>query len=262
MMYFNIQKALQAFKLDVALQLPGKGITAVFGPSGAGKSSFLNAIVGFDQSQLAEVEVNGVIWQKGKKMLSIAQRKAALVRQRPYLFPHLTIEQNMMYGYKRVQSKIHRVSYDEIVEKFDTSPLLTQYPHQLSGGQLQRAAISQALLSSPKLLLMDEAFSALDEKQKRIIMDNLKMHLENYKIPMIYITHSRAEVFHLADQVVLMHKGKIEETISCQDFMTLSNKVHQRVLSIKKRQVGCELKLENGNIIYLNQAQLQQLTIE
>ncbi|MFT6835947.1 MAG: molybdate transport system ATP-binding protein [Francisellaceae bacterium] len=259
-MYFKFNHTLQSFILEVELKLPKNGITAIFGPSGSGKSSLLNCISGVKKPDSAKIEVNGVIWQKDKKNLPISQRKVVLVGQRPYLFPHLTIEQNIMYGYKRLKSKHNQISSSQIIEKFNIDLLLKQFPIQLSGGQVQRVAMAQALLSRPKLLLLDEAFSALDEKQKLMIMNNLKDHISQEKIPMIFITHSKYEVNHLADQVVLMNKGQIEQVISCQDFIDLHNISNPNILSVEEVTNGCELKLENGQVIYLSKAHLNKIT--
>lgn len=202
--------------MDLELTLPAEGITAVFGPSGSGKSSFFNAIVGQTKNKNIEIHVNGVDWQK----LPLEKRKVVLVRQRPYLFPHLNIEKNIVYGFNRLQPKRSSNFCNEVIEQFNIASLLKQYPAELSGGELQRVAIAQALLSCPKLLLLDEVFSALDEKQKIIIMNNLKAHIEREQICTMFISHSRNEVFHLANQVVLMYNGTIERVMRCNEFMS------------------------------------------
>jgi molybdate transport system ATP-binding protein len=245
--------------MDLELTLPTGGVTALFGSSGAGKSSFFNAIVGAGLNQDSEIIVDRVSWLHGKKKLPIEKRKVVLARQRPYLFPHLTIKKNLCYGFERLKPKRSSIFFDEIIAQFNIEPLLKHYPRHLSGGELQRAAIAQALLASPKLLLLDEVFSALDEYQKIIIMNNLKAHIERENISMMYITHSKSEVCQLADRVILINHGKIERIMSCFDFMNESNSVSQRILAIEKTELGCELKLANGLRICLSHKELQTL---
>jgi molybdate transport system ATP-binding protein len=217
MMYFKIKYSRQTFKMDLELNLPTGGVTALFGPSGAGKSSFFNALVDAELNQDSQIIVDGVSWLYGKKKLAIEKRKVVLARQRPYLFPHLSIQKNLRYGFERLKPQRPLIFFEEIIAQFNIESLLEQYPSALSGGELQRAAIAQALLASPKLLLLDEVFSALDEYQKIIIMNNLKAHIARENISLMYITHSKNEVCQLADRVILINHGKIEQIMSCFD---------------------------------------------
>lgn len=237
MMYFNIQTSNQVVKLSVELTLFQKGIIAIFGPSGVGKSSFFNAIVDKNNNPDHEIMIKGIYWKKRGKPLSLEKRKVVLVKQNPILFSHLSIEKNMRYGFKRIKPRRSEYFFEDVIEKFNITPLLKKYPSQLSGGEIQRAAIAQALLANPQLLLLDEAFSGLDEDQKLVIMKNLKAHILSENMEMMYITHSKDEVFSLADHVALMRDGKIEQVINCRDFMMQSNKINQPI-SIMKEEIA------------------------
>lgn len=225
MMYFKINAVKKSFYLDLEFRLPKKSITVIFGQSGAGKSTLLNAIIRNGVDSRAEIMVDD---------LRAHNKKIILVRQHPYLFPHLTIEKNMLYGFQRTKPKAQKCFFNNIIQKFNIEPLFTNYPADLSGGELQRAAIAQALLSRPTLLLLDESFSALDEKQKLIIMDNLKTHVIHENISVIFITHALSEVAYLADYVVSMHNGKIESIRPCNAFLEDNSYHKEKVYAAEK----------------------------
>lgn len=258
MMSFNIRPSGGEVSLDVSLSLPSDGVSAIFGRSGAGKSSFFNCIAGIEK-QAAAININGECWQKGKKGLSIEKRHVAFVQQRPYLFPHLTVEKNIKYAAKRQKKKKEKINHDALIEAFEIGSLLSLYPKALSGGELQRVALVQALMTYPTLLLLDEAFSALDESQKKRVMDNLKKILTSYRIPMIMISHSKEEIAYLADRVCLMENGMLREVIPVKLFIEDTYVPSERRLIINRRDAGYLIKVDGAAPIKLSVQQFNQL---
>ncbi|MGO1748969.1 MAG: molybdenum ABC transporter ATP-binding protein [Marinobacter sp.] len=197
-----------AFTLDVDLNLPGSGLTALFGHSGCGKTTLLRCMAGL-QTADGTMWVNGDEWQGERVNRPVHQRPLAYVFQETSLFPHLSVKRNLMYGYKRIPKNERKISFDQATEWLGLSHLLERMPVKLSGGERQRVAIARALLTSPKLLLMDEPLSALDQNSKQEIMPYLEALRDNLAIPMLYVSHSTAEVARLADHIVMMDKGRV-----------------------------------------------------
>lgn len=197
-----------AFTLDVDLNLPGSGLTALFGHSGCGKTTLLRCMAGL-QTADGVMCVNRDEWQGERVNRPVHQRPLAYVFQETSLFPHLSVKRNLMYGYKRIPKNERKISFDQATEWLGLSHLLERMPVKLSGGERQRVAIARALLTSPKLLLMDEPLSALDQNSKQEIMPYLEALRDNLAIPMLYVSHSTAEVARLADHIVMMEKGRV-----------------------------------------------------
>ncbi|WP_100638016.1 molybdenum ABC transporter ATP-binding protein [Marinobacter salexigens] len=199
-----------AFTMDVDLELPGTGLTALFGHSGCGKTTLLRCMAGL-QAAKGSMRINGDVWQSEgeKSSRPVHQRPLAYVFQETSLFPHLSVERNLMYGYKRIPQSERRISFEQAVQWLGLAHLLGRMPEKLSGGERQRVAIARALLTSPKLLLMDEPLSALDQNSKREIMPYLEALRDNLAIPMLYVSHSTAEVARLADHIVMMDAGRV-----------------------------------------------------
>lgn len=196
------------FTLDVDLDLPGSGLTALFGHSGCGKTTLLRCMAGL-QVAIGAMRVNGDEWQSESGSRPVHQRPLAYVFQETSLFPHLSVKRNLMYGYRRIPQSERQISFDQAIEWLGLAHLLNRMPEKLSGGERQRVAIARALLTSPKLLLMDEPLSALDQKSKQEIMPYLEALRDNLAIPMLYVSHSTAEVARLADHIVMMDKGQV-----------------------------------------------------
>jgi len=196
------------FSLDVDLDLPGRGVTALFGHSGSGKTTLLRAIAGLEQVPGGLLEVNGDIWQDDATFLPTHQRPLGYVFQEASLFPHLTIRHNLEYGMKRISASMRKVSLDQTVELLGIAPLLDRMPESLSGGEKQRVAIARALATSPRILLMDEPLAALDLKRKQEIMPYLERLHDELKIPVLYVSHAPDEVARLADHLVVLEQGR------------------------------------------------------
>ncbi|MDY6825517.1 MAG: molybdenum ABC transporter ATP-binding protein [Thermodesulfobacteriota bacterium] len=197
------------FSLDVDMEIPGRGVTAVFGPSGCGKTTLLRAIAGLEPGIRGTLTVGGKTWQDSKSFLLPHKRPVGYVFQEPSLFGHLTVKQNIEYGRRRVPRTERRISVDRAVSLLGIGHLLGRRPHQLSGGEQQRVAIARALAVSPALLLLDEPLAALDMDKKKEIMPYLESLHRQLAMPVLYVSHSRDEVARLGDHMVLMDAGKI-----------------------------------------------------
>ncbi|MFN3985481.1 MAG: molybdenum ABC transporter ATP-binding protein [Rhodocyclaceae bacterium] len=196
------------FSLDVDLDLPGRGVTALFGHSGSGKTSLLRCLAGLERS-VGEVVFKGTVWQDSARGVFVPTHKRPLgyVFQEASLFPHLSVRQNLAFGRRRVKG-MHRVSLDQAVALLGIGHLLERPPGGLSGGERQRVGIARALATSPELLLMDEPLAALDLKRKAEILPYLERLHDELDIPVLYVSHSPDEVARLADHVVLLEAGR------------------------------------------------------
>lgn len=197
------------FQLQVDEHLPGSGISGIFGHSGSGKTTLLRCISGLEKSDQGYLEVKGEVWQDHNYFVPTHKRRLGYVFQEASLFSHLSVLQNLEYGFKRTPSAQRKVSISEVVQLLALEPLLERFSGQLSGGQRQRVAIARALLTNPKLLLMDEPLSALDLQSKLEILPYLEKLHDETSIPIIYVSHSPDEIVRLSDHLVYMEKGEV-----------------------------------------------------
>lgn len=208
----NFAGTLGAFSIDVAFTTPGYGVTALFGPSGCGKTTVLRCMAGL--TRLAgRLKVDGEVWQDDAHgtFFRPYQRRIGYVFQEASLFPHLSVQGNLLYGAKRSTpgDGSLSISFDDTVAMLGIGHLLERAPAALSGGERQRVAIGRALLSRPRLLLMDEPLAALDRLTKEEILPYLETLRENLSIPIFYVSHDMSEVERLADTLVLLEKGRV-----------------------------------------------------
>ena len=205
-----LKLAYPGFALDLDLSLPGRGVSALFGHSGSGKTTCLRAIAGLERSAHGRIEVNGECWQDDATgvFLPTHQRPLGYVFQDAALFPHLSVRDNLEYGRKRIAAGKRLIDYGNIIELLGIGALLERRPARLSGGEKSRVAMARALLTSPRLLLMDEPLAALDHDRKQEILPYLERLHDELDIPSIYVSHSPDEVARLADHIVVMEGGK------------------------------------------------------
>lgn len=208
------------FTLDVDFAVPARGVTALFGPSGCGKTTLLRAIAGLEFSCNGFLQVGEAIWQAGSQFVAPHKRPLGYVFQEPSLFAHLTVRRNLEYGLKRLRGAKRRISLDRAVELLGIGHLLSRNVQQLSGGEQQRAAIARALAVSPEMLLLDEPMASLDQARKKELLPFLESLHRELDIPVVYVSHSPDEVARLADQMVLMEKGRVLATGAVQDMFT------------------------------------------
>ena len=210
----TIQVTLQrpAFTLQVALDLPPRGITALFGPSGSGKTTLLRCVAGLERPQQALVRIHGETWQDDatKAWLPSWRRPLGYVFQEASLFDHLDVRSNLDYARKRAHpGSTGRIGVDEAVGLLGIGRLLARRTNELSGGERQRVAIARALASQPRLLLLDEPLAALDHARRQEILPWLERLRDELDMPMLYVTHSADEVARLADTLVVFEQGKV-----------------------------------------------------
>jgi len=216
--HFSLQR--NNFRLDVNLDLPTHGVTAIFGPSGSGKTTLLRVIAGLEQIPGARVVFNQHTWQDGPQFMPVHQRPIGYVFQQLGLFPHLDVQANLDYGLSRVAPEKRRIALDDAIDLLDIGDLLHRSVTTLSGGEQQRVAIARTLGVSPGILLMDEPLSSLDQKLKLEILPYLENLHRNLNIPILYVSHATDEVARLADNLVILRKGEILGSGAIQDMLT------------------------------------------
>ncbi len=202
---------LGQFVLDASFSVPARGVTALFGPSGCGKSTVLRCLAGLQYLPGSSCSIGDDVWQDKTVFRQPYQRPIGYVFQEASLFQHLSVRRNLLYGAPReaARSDVDSVMFDEAVDLLGLGALLDRSPHHLSGGERQRVAIGRALLSQPKLLLMDEPLSALDRLTKDEILPFLELLHERLSLPVIYVSHDMTEIERLADHLVLMQAGTV-----------------------------------------------------
>jgi len=198
----------EAFHLDVAVSIPAAGVTGILGASGSGKTSLLRVIAGLDRIDGADVSVAGEIWQSQAAFVPTHERSLGYVFQEPGLFAHLNVQQNLEYGLRRTKGGDGGILND-CIGLLGLQSLLQRKPATLSGGERQRVAIARALAAGPRLLLMDEPLSGLDQARKDELMPYLQALHRELECPLIYVSHSLEEIARLADHLILVDRGKI-----------------------------------------------------
>jgi molybdate transport system ATP-binding protein len=202
-----------SFVMDVAIEIP-PGITIVFGPSGAGKSTLLDCIAGLLRPDDGRIEIDGQVLLDVERRVDVppAKRKVAYLFQSLALFPHMTVEQNVGYGLADMPAPERASRVTAMLEAFRVEQLAKRKADEISGGEQQRVALARSLATSPRVLLLDEPLTALDEGLKKSIIEDLRRWNVAQKIPILYVTHSRAEVDALGESVIVLEGGKIIST--------------------------------------------------
>ena len=206
MLKIKLKQTLAHFKLELELDLPAHGISAIYGHSGAGKSSLLRAVAGLESAPGNHVEFKHQLWQAPQIFIPTHQRRIAYVTQESYLFPHLNVQQNLEFAAKRAKSTT--VQFLQIIDQFQLDTLLKRRVNKLSGGEKQRISLARALLTQPQLLLLDEPFSALDQAQTNYLLN----YLLGLELPIIYVSHVREEILHCASYIAQIENGKLIKT--------------------------------------------------
>ncbi|QGM44686.1 molybdenum ABC transporter ATP-binding protein [Methylocystis heyeri] len=197
------------FELNAAFETPARGVTALFGHSGCGKTMLLRCIAGLNRLDDGFIAIDGETWQDDGYFRPTHQRPIGYVFQEASLFPHLSVRRNLTYGAPRKPNNGESLRFDDVVDLLGLAGLLDRAPSHLSGGERQRVAIGRALLSQPRLMLMDEPLSALDRMTKDEILPFLERLHEELSMPVIYVSHDMEEVERLADRLVLMKGGRV-----------------------------------------------------
>ena len=216
------------FELDVEFSA-SQGITVLFGQSGTGKTTVINSIAGLFRPQKSNIQLNDQILQNSGsgKFIPVHKRRLGYVFQEGRLFPHLTVRQNLEYGLRIASQKEKGPHTEEIAELLGIKFLFERYPLTLSGGEKQRVAIGRALLSRPQMLLMDEPLASLDDSRKAEILPYLEQLRDQFALPILYVSHSVAEVARLANTIVVLESGKAVCSGSAESILSNPNLVHQ-----------------------------------
>jgi len=210
MLEVAVAKQLGAFGLDVRFTLPTPGAAALFGPSGCGKTSTVNIIAGLSRPDRGRIVLDGEVLLDTDRGIEwpAERRRIGYVFQDPRLFPHLTVAANLKYALRRAVGQPF-VSFDSVANLLDLGPLMQRHPHRLSGGERQRVAIGRALLSQPKLLLLDEPLASLDLERREEVLPYLESLRDQLSIPMVYVSHQFEEVLRLSTHIVLLQSGAV-----------------------------------------------------
>jgi molybdate transport system ATP-binding protein len=199
-----------SFVLDVDL-VAESGITILFGASGAGKTTLLDCLAGLIVPDSGQIAVGDRPLFDSDKGLNrpVSRRQVGFVFQDLALFPHLSVERNVHFGLSHLEPRKRRERTDNILESFHISTLRKRRPAEISGGERQRVALARTLVTDPCLLLLDEPLSGLDAETKSKILDDLRAWNETHRVPILYVTHTREEVFALGDRVIVLEDGRI-----------------------------------------------------
>jgi molybdate transport system ATP-binding protein len=234
----SIQKRFGSFFLDVDFSVWGERV-GIFGPSGGGKSTLVSLIAGLARPDTGSIVLDAETLFDSDAGLNVQaqSRRMGMVFQRPSLFPHLSVKGNLLYGYRRCATENRRIAFDDVVEVLEIRSLLDRSVKNLSGGEKQRVAIGRAVLSSPRLLLLDEPLSALDDSLKFHIVPFLKNVCEAFGIPYLFISHSLLEMRIMTDQVLHLDAGRVVEQTTAE--------------SLVRKQMG-ESKTDYTNLLRLS----------
>jgi molybdate transport system ATP-binding protein len=216
----DIEHRLGAFDLDIHFR-SGRGLTALFGRSGAGKTSVVNAIAGLIRPKRGRIVVDDAVLLDTERGICAPthRRGVGYVFQEDRLFPHLTVRHNLLFGRWFASGRARSAGLEDVVELLGIGALLDRRPGRLSGGEKQRVAIGRALLAGPRLLLMDEPLASLDARRKDEILPYLERLRDQANVPIIYVSHSVAEVTRLATTIVLISDGRVHAVGPVQEVM-------------------------------------------
>lgn len=205
----TVQKRFAGFDLDLDFTVASPR-TGIFGPSGSGKSTLVSLLAGLQQPDSGIIRIDGeTLFETGKIDIPPEKRGIGIIFQHPHLFPHLNTRANLVYGLKRCPVGRRFISMDDLIGVLEIGHLLDRGVNRLSGGEKQRVAIGRAVLSNPRLLLMDEPLSALDDTLRFQIISHLKSVCKAFGIPFLFISHSLLEMRLMADQAVSVSKGRV-----------------------------------------------------
>ena len=210
MLQVAVLKQRDGFTLRAQFAVPTPGIVALFGRSGCGKTTLVNVISGLLEADEARISLDDVVLTdtRAGTAVPVERRRIGYVFQDARLFPHFTVRGNLRYGLKRAHGN-QVIAFEEVVALLGLEHLLDRRPHQLSGGERQRVGLGRALLSQPRLLLLDEPLASLDTARREEVLPYLEALRDRLSLPMVYVSHQFEEVLQLATHVVLLDAGQV-----------------------------------------------------
>ena len=249
------------FDLDVQFAIP-PGITMLFGPSGSGKTTLLDCLAGISKPDEGRIELGETVIFESRTgtNLPASERGFGYVFQNLALFPHLTVKQNIEYGLFKVDGAERQQRVSAILESLRIANLASRRPRNISGGEQQRVALARALVINPKVLLLDEPLSGLDPSTKAGIIEDLRTWNSEHRIPILYVTHSRDEVFALGERVIALEQGsavaegeplkvlRAPQTEAIAAWMGLENICDAHVIALHEKQgtMLCRVESDSG----------------
>jgi len=215
----KLVKRIGDFELDAAFRLTDSK-TGLFGPSGSGKSTLMNLLAGLGQADSGYVRLDEHVIFDSSNTINVRpeQRRIGVVFQHAHLFPHLNVRSNVLYGYKRTAPENRRISPDDLIGALGIEPLLSRKVASLSGGERQRVALARTMLTCPRLILMDEPLSGLDEELKFQIIPYLTRVFSEFEIPLLFISHSLLEMRLMTREIVVIDKGEVQQQVATESF--------------------------------------------
>lgn len=209
-LFVDLQHRLAGFDLNLSFEAP-PGVTVLFGRSGSGKTTVINTVAGLLKPDLGHIHIDDRTLQDSKRgvWLPPHKRRLGYIFQEARLFPHLSVKQNLGFGQWFAPRNTTGEDFDKVVDMLGIAHLLSRRPGNLSGGERQRVAIGRALLAKPQLILADEPLAALDEARKAEILPYFERLRDETSVPILYVSHSAAEVARLATTVVVLNDGKL-----------------------------------------------------
>lgn len=216
---------------NLSLNIKAKQLTCLLGSSGSGKTTILRLIAGLEKPQSGKIIINNKVVAQDKSLIVLPhQRNIGFIFQDLALWPHFTIYKNIAFGLNERKEKNVKETVSRILDFFGLQAQAEKYPHQLSGGQKQLVAISRSLVLNPEILLMDEPLANLDVKLKQRILGHIKKLKQNFDLSIVYVTHDHKEAFTIADQIIVLNDGKIEEVGTVSEIKKSKNEYIQYFL--------------------------------
>ncbi len=214
----DVERRIGDFSLEVAFKLSGEKC-GIFGPSGSGKSTLMHILAGLVKPDRGLVRLNGTtLFDSDSKInLSPQERRIGVVFQHSHLFPHMDVRRNLLYGWQRTAKEQRRITPEAIIDALNLEHLLGRGVNRLSGGERQRVALGRTVLACPRLILMDEPLTGLDQELKFQIIPYLRKVLEQFDIPLLFISHSLEEIRLMTDEVLEFQEGRVEQRIAVED---------------------------------------------
>lgn len=248
MIEINIKKGLHTADGEIDLEInkrieEGEFLT-LFGKSGSGKTTLLRIIAGLETPESGKISVNGVVWFDSQKKINLPPQKRGVgfVFQDYALFPNMSVRQNLEFALKE---KSERQNIDEILALMEIENLSEMKPQRLSGGQKQRVALARSLVSKPKIILLDEPLSALDNTMRLKLQDEIQRVHEKFQVTSILVSHDMSEIFRLSKRVFKIEQGKITHDASPSELFTNQN------ISAKFKIIGEVLNIQKSDILYI-----------